>query len=439
MMNGWRLRKFWRAIATLAGISALAASCPAEPVPFAQAIELTLKRGGIIAISVANRQKAYEAYQQARAAYLPTIVFGSGLGYTNGIPPSLEGSAPSIFNVVSQQSLLNFAQQDLIRAARNEWKSTGLDMDDKRSAVILDAANTYLELDNALRRLQTLVEAAQDAKRAEFITRQRLKEGLDSQLDLKKAQLNVARVEMRTATAQTAADVARQHLSALTGLPAESIETVSSSIPSTPAIEQQQNLAAQAAQNNPAVRLAEQKVVTAEWRARAEHRALYPSIDFATQYQRLSNTINNYQQFYKNFQPNSFAVGLSIRFPISDFAQHARSNAAAAELLRARKEAQGVRSQIEENTLKLQRSLRQLAAASNVAKLEYEVAQAGIESVNAKLASGEANARDQENARLDASTSYSSYLDSQLALSRATLELMRQTGELDGWALPAKP
>ena len=65
--------------------------------------------------------------------------------------------------------------------------------------------------------------------------------------------------------------------------------------------------------------------------------------------------------------------------------------------------------------------------------------QAGIDAVRAKLATGQANARDQENARLDSSDRYSSYLDSQLQLARATMQLMRQTGDLEGWALPQKP
>ena len=63
----------------------------------------------------------------------------------------------------------------------------------------------------------------------------------------------------------------------------------------------------------------------------------------------------------------------------------------------------------------MQRSLRQLAAARDVARLEYEVTQAGIDAVRAKLATGQANARDQENAQLDSSDRYSSYLDSQFS------------------------
>ena len=419
-------------------LAALAAPCSAEPVPFQKAIQLALGRGGVLAIAQADQQKARDTYQQARAAYLPTIVFGSGLGYSLGIPPPLAGAAPSIFNVSTQQMLLNFSQHYLVRAERNEWRSSRLDVSDKRSSVILDAATAYLELDNALEKIKVLTEAAQTANHAEFITSQRLKEGLDSQLDLKKAQLNVARVQMRITEAQATADVARQRLARLTGLAPEEIETVSKSIPSTPAIRQDENLAAQAVQNNPQVRLARERAVTAELRASAASRGLYPSVDLVSQYQRLSNYLNNYQDFYKKFEPNSFVIGLNVRFPISDFAQHARANAATADLLRTRKEAELVRNQVEENTLRRQRNIGRLAAANDVARLEYEVAEASIEAVAAKLAAGEANARDQENARLDSSDRYSNYLDSQLALSRASLELMRQTGELDTWALPAK-
>ena len=104
-----------------------------------------------------------------------------------------------------------------------------------------------VELDTALRKLKVLEQAAQAANRAEFITTQRMKEGLDSQLDLKKAQLSIAKVNVRVAEAQTAADVARQRLARLTGLPAESIDTVSDSIPAPPEIEQDEELPARAA------------------------------------------------------------------------------------------------------------------------------------------------------------------------------------------------
>ncbi len=430
-----------KALLSLAATALLAFGppCPAEPVPFCKALQLALQHSGLLAISANSQRKARDAYEEARAVFLPTIVFGSGLGYTAGIPPSLEGSAPSIFNITSQQSLLNFAQRDFARAARNDLQATHFDIADKREEVILETATAYFELDTALEKLKALSAAAEAANRAEFITTQRLKEGLDSQVDLKKAQLNIAKVKMHVAEAQAVADVARQRLAHLTGLSADSIETVANSIPTPPEIDQDPALPARAAGNSPAVQFAQQKVVSAELRAHAETHLMFPSIDLASQYERLSSKLNNYAQYYKSFTANSFAIGLSIRFPVTDFAQHAKSNGAAADLLRARLDARMTREQVSETALQMQRSLRQLAAARDVARLEYEVTQAGIDAVRAKMATGQANARDQENAQLDSSDRYSSYLDSQFQLARAILQLMRQTGDIEGWALPQKP
>lgn len=433
-LPGWKNRI--AALLAAAMVCGLAAPAAAEPVPFRQAMELALARSGLVAIAAANRQKARDTYEVTRGAYLPTIVFGSGLGYSLGIPPALNGSAPSIFNVTTQQALFNLSLRDQVRAARMDWKSSDLDVEEKRTATLMNAATAYIELDHSLQKLKVLTEEAQTANRAEFITSQRIKEGLDSQLELKKAQLAVARVQLRIAEAKAAADVARQRLGRLTGLSPESIETVGDSIPAPPPAAQEQQAVAQALTYNPQIRLANERVRSAELRARGETRAVYPSIDIATQYQRLSTTINNYQQFYRNYEPNSFAAGLSFRFPVSDFAQHARAHAAQSELLRVRKEAELTRNQVEETTLRTQRGLERLRAAAAVAKLEYEVAQAGIESARAKVESGQANARDQENAQLESNDRFSLYLDSQMEVTRSILQLLQQTGELESWMLP---
>ena len=100
-----RVSQLREVLLSLAATALLAFSLPclAEPVPFSRALDLALQHSGMMAVSAANQRKAVDLYEQARAAYLPTIIFGSGLGYSTGIPPSLEGSAPSIFNIVSQQ------------------------------------------------------------------------------------------------------------------------------------------------------------------------------------------------------------------------------------------------------------------------------------------------------------------------------------------------
>jgi outer membrane protein TolC len=118
--------------------------------------------------------------------------------------------------------------------------------------------------------------------------------------------------------------------------------------------------------------------------------------------------------------------------------QKAKAEQADADAMMARKQADLTRNQVGENTLKLQRSLRQLTAARDVAKLEWEVAQGELESVTGRMETGGANTRDQAKARLDVNDKHAVYLDSEFELCRAELQLLQATGELENWAVPPR-
>ena len=105
--------------------------------------------------------------------------------------------------------------------------------------------------------------------------------------------------------------------------------------------------------------------------------------------------------YYRNYTANNFSGGLNIRFPIFNSVQKAKAEQADADALIAKKQVELTKNQVSEDALKLQRSLRQLAAARDVAKLEWEVAQGDLEAVKARVETGNANTRDQQNARLD--------------------------------------
>ena len=432
-MTSWRRALRSRALFTLLFVGS---SMPliAAPVPFRKVIELAVQHSGAMAIAGADQRKAYETYAEARSMYTPQVTLGSGLGYSYGVPLSIEGSAPSIFNVTSQQFLFNMAQKDYVRASHIDWDSAKFDIADKRDQVILDAASAYIELDSLTERLKALGDEQKSAERAEFISKSRVQEGVDSSLDLKKVQLSGARVRLRMAEAMGAVDLLRERLAALTGLPAASIETEHDSIPKSPEISQDQNFAQEALNNSPVVRFAEEKAKSAEYRARAERRQWYPAIDFASQYALLSK-YNNYDEFYRKFSRNNYSLGLSIRFPFLNLPQRHRAEQAQADVVKARKEAEGARAQVSENTIKLHRSLRQLAAANDVARLEYEVAQAGVDTTQVRVQNGEANSRDAEQARVDAGDRLVSYLESTVELTKAQLQLMRSTGTIQQWAL----
>jgi outer membrane protein TolC len=426
----------------------------AEPLPFRRAMELALSHSSTLAMAAADQTRANESYREARSGYLPQVVVGSGVGGTYGFPLSIEGSAPSIFNVNSQQFLFNPAQRDFIRAARSAWLATSSHTKDQRSLALLDAAITYIQLDAVSGKLHALQQEQSAAQRIENIVGERVKEGVSSQADLTRARLAGARVRMRIAEAQGAADVLRQHLAQLTGFPEQTLETVTESIPRLPEMAPAADLPSRAVESSMLVKSAEQQAEEKQFRARGEHRALFPAIDLAGQYALLSRA-NNYEDFFRKFQRNNATVGLAIRFPFLSPVQRAHAAAAEAEAVRARKEADGVRNQVSSDTLKLQRGVQQLSAAKEVAQLEFQLAQGDLETVQTRLQAGatvpaeqpppnEPGAQrpvsilDQHNAEIKMHDQYAVLLDASFELDKAHLQLLRMTGELEDWALSAR-
>ena len=89
-----------------------------------------------------------------------------------------------------------------------------------------------------------------------------------------------------------------------------------------------------------------------------------------------------------------------------------------------------------EETLKLQRAVEQLAAAREVAQLESQLAQSGVEAAQTRLDAGTGGLRDLVDARGQASERYLISQDADFEYQRARLNLLRATGELEKWALP---
>jgi outer membrane protein len=415
---------------------AKAADAPAAPIPFRNAIELALQNSGVMGIAAINQWRARLAYEEMRANYIPQITIGSGLGYSYGFPLTLEGSAPSVVNFNSNQALFNLQLRQYIRAAKIDWHATSLDVQDKRDAVILDTALTYAQLAQLSGKIAALSEAQAAATKAEFVSQQRFQEGVDSQLEVTRSQLVTARIRLRIAEVQDQSDVLREHLSKLLNLPADQIAVEPASVPQMPLISQDDDLATRAVNNSLEVKLAEQKVAAAQARAQGEHKAMaMPTIDLATQYAYLAK-YNNYDLYYRNYTANNFSGGLNIRFPLFNSVQKAKAQEADADAKIAQKQVDLKKNQVSEDALKLQRSLRQLSAARDVAKLEWQVSQGDLEAVKGRVQSGNANTRDQQNAELDTDDRHAAYFDAEFELSRAELQLLRLTGELENWAIP---
>jgi outer membrane protein TolC len=422
----------WLSLSLLVLCSISAA--PAQELTFRRAVELALKNSTTVAIADADQRRAQQGYYETRNMFLPQVTLGSGIAYSNGFPLSLENSAPSILNVNTQQFLINAAQREFMRAAKSELSAMTKLGDDRRAEVILETAFVYAELDKLQDSLKALKQQETAAQRVESVTRDRLQAGVDSELEVTRARLGAARVRMAVEQASGQSDVLRLRLSQLTGLPVDSILTVAESIPRLPPVEDRQSLLDKALESSPAIKVAADQAAAKDFRAKGERKAMLPAIDFAGQYGLLAR-YNNYDKFFASFQRHNVTVGLVIRFPFLNFAQRARAEAADAESLKARKEAESVKHQVATESLRMQQTVRQRAAAKEVARLEYQIASADALAVQTRVEAGNATLRDQENARLLEQQRYAAFLDATLELDKAQMQLLRSTGELEKWAL----
>src|SRR5215469_16218909 len=411
----------------------------AEPLTLKRAVELALLHSPAAGQAAADEQRALASYRETRDAFIPQLLVGSGLGQSWGYPLSLEGSAPSLVSLTAQSALYNPALRSGLRAARSEYKAAQVGSKERRSQIIQDTTLAYLELLKWQQLMDNLEKQQDDAAKMEQIVAQRIQQGVDTPLEGTEARLSTARAKLRFAQGQGSIDELRSTLSQLTGLPAAAIEAVAESVPRLPEVPSESDAAAQAVKSNPAVEFAEQHANAEAFRARAEHLALWPSLDFASQYAVLAK-FNNWTQFFpvNAFQRNNASIGVVIRFPFFNASQHAHAGAVDAEAVRARREADATKNQVSQETLKLQRSIEQLAAAQEVAELEYEIAKSDVDAVAIRMNSGNATIHDAANARIQSAAKYAALEDADFQLLRARIGLLRVTGELEGWVEQSK-
>jgi outer membrane protein len=410
-----------------------AAGAQAEPLTFRRAIELAQRNSSTVTAAEAEQARARSKYLEARNAYFPTVVLGSGLAATYGFPMSIEGSAPSIIDLNSQQVLFNPAHREFVRAAQREWSAASVQTEDRQHQAALDAAVAYLDLARFESSLEPMRRQQQAAERLEWVVGERVREGVDSAAELTRARLAAARVRLRVAQLEGTADLVRQRLAHLTGLSEAALRIDRGSIPPFPETSQEEDLSARAVEASPAVRVAGERAAALEFRARGERRTMLPAVDLVGRYGLFSRH-NNFDRFFQEFQRHNAVFGVSIRFPFLSPALRARADAAEAQVVSARREADGVKAEVSAEALRWQRAVRQAEAARDVARLELELARGA----QARMDAGQLALREFERTRMEEQEIHLRALEADFELARVQMQLLRATGGLEEWLRAAR-
>lgn len=184
-----------------------------------------------------------------------------------------------------------------------------------------------------------------------------------------------------------------------------------------------------ALETSPAIHEAENTRSARQHELKGAHQAYWPTIDLVGEYSVLSK-FNNYDQFFKAFQRNNVNAGVQITIPI--FAAKTSANAALA------------RSQFNEADLELSnerrtvrigaetkiRTLREMEAGKEVARLDLQLAQEQLQDEQAKFDQGRATLEELEQARVAENEKWLAFLDADLSREKAQLDLLQATGQL---------
>jgi outer membrane protein TolC len=405
-----------------------------------RAIDLALTHSSSTVEAEADVLKSRANYREAHSFYIPQVSLGTSIGYAYGFPLSLEGAAPTIFNVTAQSGIWNAAQRQFIHAAGADTQASKAQERDVRGRVMLDVVSSYVELNRWQRELPVLYSEQKLTTDLLRVVKERVQEGVDAPEESTKARLKAAQSNYRVAQAEGAADILRHHLAELTGVPPAAVVTIASSIPAMPEFDKSAADSDAKLENNDAIDAANLRAQSAELRARGEHKALYPSADFAVQYGLIDTTFTNYEQFFRpgSFTSQNVTFGLVLRLPILNETQKARAQAADADALKARKQAESAKAQVSREAVRLRDTVRELSASRDVSAIQYELAQSQLQAAQTRMQARTATLRELQDASLQAVQYSSALMDSDFEAQRAQLQLMYETGELTNWSGEAK-
>ena len=434
-----QLHRRWIALGVFAVLSSLSATAQ---ISLYTVVDLALRNSTSVRMAQADVMRAAAGLTESKDAYIPNFVLGSSLGYSYGFPLG----EPSVFNVSSQSLLFTFSQPDYIRSARAALRSAEFNLKDVREQVVLDASLDYIQLDKAQQTLAALDQEKQYVDKLVSIEEDRVLAGVENRIELTKAKLMAAQIDLKRIHLRNDADLVRQQLAHLTGLAPDSFVTSAGSIPSAPSNLVLSEGGRAMTMQNGAVLATQANAKSKMYLAFGDSRqTLRPQLAFGLDYSLFAK-FNNYTQYYapQSFQYNNLAVGIQIRVPLFDATLKAKERQSAANATRAAAQADQTRNTVDEQIFQLQKSMNELTAQQRVTQLQAELAQEQLDAITTQLnnGSGSANApvltpKDEQQARIQERQRYEDVLDANYAVLRAELSLMRCTGSIEDWVKTA--
>jgi outer membrane protein TolC len=395
------------------------------------AVETALKQSPDITLARLDEQKAREAIRVAKDPFTPRIYVGSGLAYSNGMPMSIEGSAPSIVQAHTVQSIFNRPQSYAVAQAKEEARGAALSVASKRDEVAYRTASLFLDAERAAR---VGVLAGKDAESLEKVletVRAQVREGRALPLAEKQAELNLARARQivsNLADDQTTAETA---LAIALGFTAEDrVHPLEEDRPAPLLPDSEEQAVRTALESNTDLRVLESQLAVRQLELRGQKAQRLPRADLVAQYAMMAR-YNNYDEYFRKFQRNNGQLGVSFQLPLfTGPGIAAQMTTTQAEMAKLRINLANTRHRIVSNLQQSFRDVRKSEGAADVARLDLEVAREQLSVDLAQIQEGRLTLRDIEQARVVETEKWIAFYDAQYTLEKARWNILRLTGRL---------
>ncbi len=412
----------------------VAVSCQASEthrLDLKAALKRAMEQSPEVLLSRFDESSAQQAVQIARDPFSPKLAVGSGLAYTYGFPMSIEGSAPSLFQVKASQSIINRPQSYLLAKAKVDARGAQQLVHIRRDEVLERTAKLFLDADRAARNLKIILGQIENLEAVLSTVRARLEEGRILSIELQRADINLKKARQRQRILAVELKQTEHNLAFVLGFESEDrVETISESSLETPQATSSEAVIREALDNSRELKKLQSDLQSKTLEVQANRSAWLPQVDLIAQY-ALFSRFNNLDQYFNRFQSNNAQLGVSFKFPIVPGpATAALAVQAQNEVSRLRLRVSNARNRIEMDTRKLYEDLQLHKENRELAKLDLDLARDQIAIHLAQMEEGKATRRQVEESRFLEAEKWLAYWDAQHMFDRARISLLAATGGL---------
>ena len=251
-----------------------------------------------------TKQHAAASYRELHNNYIPQVNTGAGLGYSYGFPLALEGSAPSLFNINTQSALLN-PSSARFRARRESRFRRRIAEEQRPAQPDHPGRGAQLCRTREMGAAPGPPAGHRGRRQQNAGRRRRARERRHRQRNRRNP-----RPPFRPLACACASPRRRAQPTCSANISPNSPAFPPRTFKPTPtrsprhrgACDSQSGSRERKAASNPQVEAAVEHARAQYLRAQGEHKALWPSVDFAAQYALLSR-FNNFQNYYIPSRP----------------------------------------------------------------------------------------------------------------------------------------